>query len=401
MRRTKNLGLVVMMTVALTAVLGATGASAAYYELESSPATVSSTGAYGEQFWNFNVASNYCEAQNLGGTVSNHSPAITASVQSSKCSSAFIGNELKANGCTYRYQPGAKTGAATFKGTVDILCPAGQAIEFTSASSQRCRISVPAQTGLAATFENVGSGKERAVRTNVSTSSLKYSQLSGTYCTVGSYTNGTWEGSWRVQASNGSGSVGMWLGFPSIGIIGTPPKLSSSYYPVKITGEQGTQHVLSIQAGNLKCNTANLSTSASEATAQLAVQAEYSGCTGFAFPATVNMNGCTYTFNILNQAPIGSARPGHADISCPEGKSIVVTAIAAGLVKCTVTIPAQTTDSGGLTFTNEPAIPSIGVALNMQGIDYHQQEGSGVGRCKTADATDGTYTGSSTLIGGY
>jgi hypothetical protein len=212
-----------------------------------------------------------------------------------------------------------------------------------------------------------------------------------------------------VQGSNGGKSTGIWVStseapeLPPSGIAigGTPPKLVAGTYPITISGGQGTQHVMSLQAGSLKCTTAKFNTSASGSTAQLTVGAEYSGCTAFGFPATVSMNGCTYTFNILNQAPVGSAYAGHADIACPAGKSISIIASGAGLTKCTVTILAQTTDSEGLTFTNQSSISTIGLSLAIKGIDYHQQEGSGLGRCSTADPTAGTYTGSSTLVGSY
>lgn len=402
MKRIKRLSLVVTATLALSAAVGAASASAAFFELESSPATVGSSAPYGDQQWIFNAGATWCVPPKLSGEVYTHASSLQPTVQSgAACSAVNIGKEIKNNACSFRYKPGARTGAATFQGTVDIVCPIGVSMEITGGSASACKIAVPEQTGLPATYENIGSGKERAVKVTVATTSLKYSQISGSSCTVGSYTNGTWEGSWKISTSNGLGSVGMWLGFPSMGIIGTPPQLMASYYPLKITGSQGTQHVITMQGGTVKCSTANLSTSASGATATLSVQAEYSGCTALGFPGAVNMNGCTYTFNILNQAPIGSAHPGHADIACPEGKSIVVTAVSAGLTKCTVTIPAQTTDSEGLMFTNDSSIPSISLDLNVKGIDYHQQEGSGLGRCKTLDATDGTYTGSSTLIGGY
>ncbi|MGC1166410.1 MAG: hypothetical protein WA862_09895 [Solirubrobacterales bacterium] len=310
---------------------------------------------------------------------------------------------MEMHGCELDYHLPAQKEGSYFQGTFDIVCPGPNVITFQPVSSKACLVTVPAQTGLPASFRNVGSGSERKVEVETAfMGGLKYSQASGPSCeTTGTFTNGGWGSRWTLQASQEGNPVGMYVGNNPISISGTPPKLTAESYPVRLGGEQTTVGTIKMQPGTAKCTTAKFNSSASSSTAQLAVEAEYGGCTTFGLPSAINMNGCTYTFNILNQAPVGSTYAGHADIACPVGAAIeilVYTSSSNHKVQCTVTIPGQTTDSEGLTFTNEPS-STIALGLAIKGIDYHTQEGSGLARCSTADYTDGTYTVPITLVG--
>lgn len=413
MRRIKNLSLAAFAAMALTAALGAAGASASQLNAESYPTTIGSSNPYGQQAWLFHSTQQHCDAPQLSGSLSGAASKLSASAADGKCYDNFsAGTELKTHGCSFTYRPGAKTESGTFKGTVDIVCPAGQTISFSGGGSLACQVTVPAQQEIPATYENVGVGKERAVKVTVNETSLQHSQVSGSNCgSIGSYGDGAWSGSWKIQGANGFGSVGIWLtgeGFElppaGIAINGTPPKLVAGTYPISIAGDQnaGGQHVLTLAGWTLKCTTAKLTSSASAATAQFSVTPEYSGCTMSGLSSTVNTNGCTYTFNVLNQPPSGSTYAGHADISCPAGKSIqIVTKSGTGQLVCTFTIGTQTTDSGGLSFTNESSTSTIGLGLSIKGIDHQQVKGEGLAACTSGSYTTGSYTGSSTLVGSY
>ena len=420
MKRIRTFGLAVLTALALTAVVGAAGASAGEFKSEVSPTTINSPSGskmspYGLQEWHFHSVQQECDPPALSGSLSTPSKAFGGTPSDSKCYFNFsAAPELKMNGCNFVYRVGAKTGTNIFNGSVDIVCPAGKSIQFLG-GSLTCKVDVAAQRNLAATFENVGTGTERAIKVTMNATGLKHTQVSGHDCfeNIGSYSDGTWTGSWKVQGSSGGKPAGIWVSTseglelpPSgIAISGSTPKLVAGTYPIYITGNQKEgidKHKLTLPgAGSIGCSTAKLSTSASGSTAQLEVQAEYGGCTVFGFPGTVKMNGCAYVFNVLNQAPVGSTYAGHADIACPAGKTIEAVALSAGLAKCTATIPAQTTDSEGLKFINESLTSTITLNLAVGGIDYHLQEGTGVGRCKTADGTTGTYTGTSFLVGSY
>lgn len=415
MRRTRKIGLAALAALALTAVFVAS-ASASHFETEVNPTTVKSSSPYGLQEWKFQSSQQSCDAPVVQGSVSTSQKVLSTTTANAKCYYNFsAAPNLEMNGCTFVYRLGAKTGTATFNGSIDIVCPGANTIAFTGGSST-CKVNVPAQNNLSASFENIGAGTSRAVKVTVNATGLKHTQVSGTNCggNLGSYTSGSWNGSWQLQGSNSGSPAGIWVspdgGFelpPSgIGIGGSPLKLNGGTYPMAINGSQVTQHVITLNGGlggkTVKCSTANLSTTIAAATAQFPVSGSYSGCTAFGFPGEIKMNGCTYTFSVINQPPYESSYAGHADISCPAGKSIEIVSISAGLVKCTVTIGSQiTNDTGYLVYTNESSTSTIGLELNITGIDYHQQEGGGLGRCASGDFTDGTYTGTSTLVGSY
>lgn len=410
MRRIKNIGLAAIAVLALSAV-GATAASAAEFEAETATATISSSNPYGLQAWTFHTASQHCDAPQLEGTLKVPIKTLEAGAKDAACYDNYTGFELKTNGCSLVHRLGVKTGAATFSGSVDIACPAGKTISFTG-GVKTCKVDVPAQNNLPATYENVGAGSERAIKVTVNASGLKHSQVSGSDCgaAIGSYSDGSWSGSWKLQGSNG-GPVGIWvkasegLELPPSGIAvsGSPPALIAGTYPITITGQQkaSTDHVFAVQWGTMKCTSAKFSSSISGASTQFTVTPEYGGCTWGGLSASVKTNGCTYTFNVLNKPPSGSTFYGHPDIACPAGKAIELVASAAGIVKCTATVPTQSPNENGLSFTNEAATSTIGLVVGMQGVDFHQQEGSGLGKCSTGDYTNGAFSGVSTLVGSY
>jgi len=152
--------------------------------------------------------------------------------------------------------------------------------------------------------------------------------------------NGYWSGSWTVQASTASGQAGQWvvengvtneLSQSGIAILGGPPKFNAASYPRTIVGEQvaGVGSVVLKLVfplyGNLNCTT-KFNSSISGPTAQLAVEPQYSGCT---LAAGLNT------------------------------KAIEIVAVPTGKVRCTITIGAQATNTGGLAFTNEPSSSSV------------------------------------------
>ncbi|MGC1166597.1 MAG: hypothetical protein WA862_10855 [Solirubrobacterales bacterium] len=421
MKRIKNLGLAMVLAMALTAALGAAGASASLPQLEteSSPVTLSSTNPFGKHNWFFYTANRWCDAPSLSAKVGEPTWQFEVSATDAECYAQYTGYQLKMNGCKLMYHLGKQIGNESFAGTVDIV-PAGCGpISFASGASY-CQVTVPSQTGLGkVTFENLGkgTGNKRTIKLTHGIGGMKHSQVSGEECgaALGTFEEGQWFGSWELKGTTAGGFPdGIWLtgeGWTeppplAVSITGTPPKFVGSAYPITLAGPQSStaKHVFDFPGtGKAKCGTANLKGYLNATTSQLPIFGEYGTCEVLGFSGSVvMMNGCSYTFNVLNQPPVGGAYAGHADISCPTGKSIELVAYAGigGTLKCTITIPAQTTDSGGLTLTNATST-SIKADLAIKGIDYHTQEGTGLGRCKTGDFTEGTYTGSSTLVASY
>lgn len=398
MKRIKNLGLAVVTATALSAVLGVAGASASQFLAEKYPASVTTSET--SHTLNFHSISAKCSPA-PEAELKSFSKTVEATAKDSTCE--MFGNPaMKMNGCKFIYHPGLETSSGVFAGTFEIGPANCGSISISQAGAICGPITIPAQTGLAATFENVGTGSTRSVKISAQATGLKHTQGSSGGCTAGTFSDGKWTGSWKLQASNGGKQVGMYVGTNPISISGTPPQLNAGSFPLSLTGEQsGGYHTLGFAAGTAECTTAKLSAEVpSSAWNPFPVSAEYGGCNVFGLAGgSVSMNGCNYAFSITSHA-VGQTYNGHADINCPAGKAIEVVSTSGGKVRCTVTIPTQVTDSGGLSYTNQ-AFSTIYLSLSVKGIDYHQQKGEGLGACATGDYTNGTYSGSSVLEGGY
>ena len=332
MKRIKNLGLAMVMALALIAVVGAAGASAAQFEGEKSPATLSSV--EGEAQWlKFSGVGTRCGAQPLEGT-STAFPQSKVELTAKDSTCEMFGTvPLKGNGCKFTYRPGKETSPGVFSGALDIG-PAKCGPMQIGEPGAFCTVTIGAQSNLAASYENIGSGKERSVKVAVSTASLKYAQTAGT-CSKGTFENGTWSGGWVIQGSNASGRVGIHLegggqALPTAGIRigGFVPGLETGSAPLSVVGQKASiKHLIKTQVGTVECTTDTFnSTLSATYQTQWSVQPEYSGCTVIGIAGAVKMNGCTYTFNVLNEPPVGSAYGGHMDIACPAGKAIEITA---------------------------------------------------------------------------
>ena len=180
--------------------------------------------------------------------------------------------------------------------------------------------------------------------------------------------------------------------------------LTSEKSPVTLTGKQsGGGDTFTTTAGTVKCKEVKY-TVASQVTPTTAVSAtpEYpaknalgeQNCTGFGFPAEVKTNGCTYTFTI------GAATTGGLDIVCPAGQEITVTAVSAGVTKCTVHVAAQNI-AGGHTYANTGSgtTREITITANLAGtLAYKHTAGTGVGAC-TSGSGSGSYTGAGLVTG--
>jgi hypothetical protein len=181
--------------------------------------------------------------------------------------------------------------------------------------------------------------------------------------------------------------------FKELSVEGTPPKLEGAQYPIAISGTQTSSHGWGLQLGNTSCGTTTFSSSVSGPATQVSLGPVYGSCSMAGFATTVKMNGCSYLVNIESTGPPSTGR---LDVVCPAGKSIE---FSTG--KCKVTIPAQTTNAGGLALSNGPNA-TIGVGFSVSGIKYQQQPGTGEGTlCTGGEFTNGTYTGTSVLTGSY
>jgi hypothetical protein len=112
------------------------------------------------------------------------------------------------------------------------------------------------------------------------------------------------------------------------------PEFHVSTAPANIMGEQIGIQSFSTVNGNVTCNIAEFNGSTNvTTTASQTLTPHYENCTAFGFPATVNTNGCTYTFTLVKNSSPATA---NVNINCAAGKAITV--VGAG---CTTTVGSQ------------------------------------------------------------
>lgn len=155
-----------------------------------------------------------------------------------------------------------------------------------------------------------------------------------------------------------------------------------------LSGEQptGTNDVFTTNAGTVTCQNATYSgTTSSATTSTVTVTPSYSGCTAFGFVnATIDVNGCTYTFNAGNDDLI---------ITC-SGNPITVTAF-----NCHVKVASQEA-TAGISYDNAGSGTSrdVTATANITGLKYTQESKSFPG-CTNGSFTNGTYKGAGTVKG--
>lgn len=120
----------------------------------------------------------------------------------------------------------------------------------------------------------------------------------------------------------------------------------------------------------------------------------YSECTSLGFPATIHHNECKYIFHVTGRG----LTTGDITISCPAGKEITITAIAAGTTKCTIHIPPQTLSVAGsdpVTYTNTGAGTGQDVTAKVQyaALSGKTTKGTGLGACPEKAFANASFTG--------
>ena len=77
------------------------------------------------------------------------------------------------------------------------------------------------------------------------------------------------------------------------------------------------------------------------------------------------------------------------------------TAESAGILKCTVHIPAQSDITGSVVYSNVGTGPTreVRIEASLTGIDYTHTAGTGIGACASGSATTGALTFKAILTG--
>ncbi|MGC1166347.1 MAG: hypothetical protein WA862_09570 [Solirubrobacterales bacterium] len=392
MKRIRTVGLAVLTALALTAMLGAAAASASskFTSVDGSyPVSLAGTVA-GE----FNLSTGpaqavFCQLGSVTGTLSGASESLDGSLGSPKCSD-FGSKPLNMNGCKFIFHSGSDNASfGLSKGTFDIG-PAGCGRITFKSFSCGATTSYPAQTGLAASYENTG-GNNVIIR--LEASNLKYTRT-GT-CGAGSYTNGHLSGGGLWTLAGGEGKA--------VQVVqdSHAPEFEAESYPATISGAQsGTSAFDGGSGGRIlqnECKKGTVASSLSAASTALSISPSYSECKFLGVNSTVTTNGCTYASHVDSKVESGKYS-GLMDISCPAGKAIEIKMGNPASPACVATIGAQSGLSG-MTYENDTSSGHrVRVVSNIAGIDFTLTKYSilcGINQevGQTTSHTNGTYTG--------
>ncbi len=394
--RLKITGLVAVLALALMA-SAAASASGSSFIANGDTMGANITGTGNASIYLPEAGTNECSVAGLQGELADTPEALTTSL-SSTCE-----RPLSMNGCKLIYHPGAEKSPGVFGGSFEIG-PAGCG-PITATMGLNCPVSIYPKTGLAATYENQGSGSTATVTVVAEATNVKYN--AGGICASGTRETGQWHGSWTVKADRGSQvSLAVQSAKPvavGLGSKAGSPVFEADSYPTNIltatssTGE-AQWNIPAEKEVITKCTTAQYSSSISAATSELTLGASYGGCKlAGLFPVKVQMNGCQYVLKLTSEFG------GSDDIACPAGKVIELLTYASkakeaeGVVMCKAEIGSQKV---GTIAGNGSGLGLIALKTSMAGLKYTYTKSSK--SCpERANGTyeDGTYSHEVKLAG--
>lgn len=382
--RTRALGAGTLLALALTLCLGVASASATGFAADQYPVEYRATGS-GYFSLTTQGGTSLCSGPEFSAESSGETADLTAgTIKDSSCQFG-VSAPLKMNGCTLSYHVGSQATKNSWNGTFDIGPPGCGPITVNNAY---CQKSIPAQTGLAATFTNVGSGSTASISIELEGTGIEYTnQAGGWACNKGTYEDGSLSGTYKVI---GVDSEGNQIGAFVAG-AGHVPMFEAESYTASVAGSQVEQNVLSTVAGKAQCTGAAFDGQLAEASTDLTLGASYSGCSAFGFVnATVKMNSCEYVVDALNAGP---PYVGGFSVDCATpGDSIKVSVPSIG---CTVTVPDQSgLEAVSLANEGSGSARQVTADLDVSGLTYTASS-----TCPGPAGTfsDGTYTGSIAL----
>jgi hypothetical protein len=328
----------------------------------------------------------FCTSPVLTGELTKASEALTPSAEYKSC-----GANLKMNGCEFTFHPASES----INGTFDI---GGTKCSGVS-GQQMAPIVILPQSGLAATFENEGSGSSATVKIHAQVTGLKYEVTEGTY--KGTYSNGTYATTWSVKGEHSGTSTGLkTVSYPGFSVIGEGKGrvFHSDLYPVKIGGEQITgtvgektleKHLITTSAGTIVCDTVTFASFPEEGLyediGELTLAPTYNSCRSAGVNAVVTPEpGCYDDFNITGFFP----------------ESLGLCQVEVTSASCVITILPQI--HPGLTFANlgTGSSAQVEVKAKISGLEY-RLKGVGGKKCpnKVSDGlySNGTYEGVTAL----
>ncbi|MDQ3725411.1 MAG: hypothetical protein M3335_05935 [Actinomycetota bacterium] len=196
-RQLRLLGLALLAIVATSAV-GASGAQAGFFTPAAFPATITGA-AIGSHELTTNIGTMECAPTFHSKVMEVSSEMTVAPTYGTSCSIAGKEVHVSNNGCDFLMHAGNTLGEDAVAGSMDIVCPQGNAIDFEITSNPVCHLTVPGQAGLNALTYTNQTGAAKDVKVDFSLGEIVYGLDNG--CPgPGIYANGSYGGVSTLKA---------------------------------------------------------------------------------------------------------------------------------------------------------------------------------------------------------
>jgi hypothetical protein len=384
----KILGLAAVAALALTAFSGVASAAGGAFVAGSYPATV--TGAATGEQGKLTTArgQTFCTSPTIAANLAQAGETLSATGEYAQPTCGF-NTSLKLNGCEFIFH-------APVEGTSGSFDIGGSKCTGITGTQAGTGIVIPPQTGLAATFENEGSGTGAKVKVQAQVAgNLKYELTSGEF--KGSYSNGSYTTAWSLTGKAGGVATGVSTqaapGFSVTG-AGGGSQFHSELYPATIGGEQvegkvGEKTYSKVELfipemGSVRCNTFTLAgSSLLEDTSELQLAPTMASCSITGVPKTVTQSpGCSFNFTLTGGLPyVGSL------FLCETKVALNAT--------CTVTFVGQTRPGMEYVNTGAGTKAAVEAKAGLTGLEYVVSKGAGTcpGGVPNGTYTNGKFTG--------
>jgi hypothetical protein len=197
-RQLRLLGLV-MLALGATGAISATGAQAGLFTAGAYPATITGS-SVGVHILHTEIGNMAC-APTFHGVLEGPAEELTlAPTYGTSCEIGMKEVHVTNNGCDFRMHASNTLGEDAVAGTMDIVCPEGNAMDFEITSNPICHLTVPGQASLSAlTYTNRTMAKDVDVDFNIV--ELVY-RLDNNCSVVGNFANGTYGGTSTLKADH-------------------------------------------------------------------------------------------------------------------------------------------------------------------------------------------------------
>lgn len=245
-----------------------------------------------------------CSSPSFAGSMTGETAtSLNVSPNLGTCAWNYLGQSVKwsTNSCEFRLRPGLGSGGKT-TGWLDIVnCQSALTM-----SASGCLLSIGNQNGVGTmTFETTGAGSEKSVQVTANLSHLEYTRSGTCVGANGTFSDGTYTGSWNAAGTRNSKQVAVGVEALAASRFGVEAA------PASIAGSNSGNSKRLTAAGALTCSSYSLSGSLASVTSQsITVAPSYSGCSwsGVAIPdSSVSAGGCSYVIYVSGRFDIAGA----------------------------------------------------------------------------------------------